>query len=150
MKKYILGFSLIEILVFITILSLVFISAITLGTVSIRNSKNAENKILAAHYGEELLNWLRGQKDADWSTFIEQSGEPPGGTPYCFSDEPVSSWPSSDSCTSSQLIRNLFKRQATLIYDSSAQRVNIDITVDWNEGGNSYSLPIKGLFSQFE
>ncbi len=149
MKKYTLGFSLIEILVFITILSLVFISAIALGTVSIRNSKNAENKILAAHYGEELLAWLRSQKDADWLTFIGQSAAPPG-VQYCFSDEPVSSWPSSGSCTSSQLIKNLFKRQATLIYDSSIQRVNIDLTVDWNEGGNSYSLPIKGLFSQFE
>jgi len=144
-KSYKKGFSLIEVLVFITILSLVFITTIALGTGSLRNSKNAENKILAAHYGEELLAWLRSQKDADWLTFVGNSDNS-----YCFDAEPVSSWPDSDSCTANQLVKNLFKRQAILIYDGSTQRVNVSITIDWNEGGNSYSLPIKGLFSQFE
>jgi type II secretory pathway pseudopilin PulG len=143
------GFSLIEVLVFISILSFVFITAIALGIVSIRNSLNTENKILAARYGEELLAWLRSQKDADWLTFVNKTTSPPG-VAYCFDQEPVDTWPTSGSCTDEQLVKALFKRQATLSYDSSTQRINVDIAVDWKEGNNKYSLPIKGVFSQLE
>ncbi len=143
------GFSLIEVLVFLSILGFVFISGIALGTVSVRNSINAENKILAARYGEELLSWLRSEKDADWLVFVNKTSIAPGIS-YCFDQEPVRNWPSSGNCGRTQLVKGLFKRQVVLIYDNNSQYVSVNILIEWNEGSNSYNLPIKGVFSQLE
>lgn len=148
MKNLKQGFSLIEVLVFITILSLIFISAAILGTVSIRNSKSTENKIIASRYGEELLDWLRSQKEIDWLSFIELRSSDRGKT-YCFNGEPVASWPDlAGNCSNDQLIDSLFKREATLTYDG--QRVNVDIHLKWSEGGNNYDVTTKGVFTLFE
>ncbi len=144
------GFSLIEVLVFLTILSLIFISAVVLGTVSIRNSQNTGNKILASHYAEELLDWLRNQKEIDWSNFSTIKSKPNGVT-YCFSKEPIDSWGINRACNiSDPLINSLFKREATLKFDFNLQRVNVDIHLKWSEGGNNYDVTTKGVFSLFE
>lgn len=150
MKNLKQGFSLIEVLIFLTILSLIFISAAVLGTVSIRNSKNSENRIIASRYGEELLDWLRSQKEIDWLAFVTTSSPNPGTT-YCFDTEPVTSWPiSSGGCNSDQLINSLFSREATLTYDDASQRVNVEIHLTWSEGGNNYDVTTKGVFTLFE
>lgn len=144
------GFSLIEVLVFVTILGFVFIAAAAVGIVSIRDSQNSENRIVATRYGEELRDWLSSQKEADWLIFVEKSSPLPG-TIYCFYTEPVNSWPSgSGNCVGNQLINSLFVREAILTYDSSLQRVNVDIHVGWNEGGNNYDVPINGVFTSLE
>lgn len=144
------GFSLIEVLVFITILSLIFISAAILGTVSIRNSKSTENKIIASRYGEELLDWLRSQKEIDWLAFTARIS--PSKT-YCFADESFARWPDVGSCGSNQVITNsIFRREATLTYnnDPQGERVNVEIHLTWSEGGNNYDVTTKGVFTLFE
>jgi len=141
------GFSLIEVLVFVTILSLVFITAAAVGTVSIRNSQNSEKKIIATRYAEELHDWLSAQKERDWLVFVSQSTP---GTTYCFGIEPVNSWPAKSGICSGQLIDGLFTREATLTYDSNSQRVSALIDVSWSLGGNRYDVPIKGIFAEFE
>lgn len=141
------GFSLIEILVFITILSFVFIAAAALGTVSIRNSQNAQNKILATRYGEELMDWLRGQKEADWQAFLAKSNP----TPYCFSQEPVSlPWPAAGACSTNPLINSLFEREATLTYVEQQQRVNVTVNIDWSESGNNFNVKLSSVFAPLE
>ena len=144
------GFSLIEVLVFVTILSLVFITAAAVGTVSIRNSQNSEKKIIATRYAEELHDWLSAQKEIDWLSFVSRSSS--AGTKYCFGTEPVSSpWPApaSGSC-SGQLINGLFTREVTLTYDNNSRRVSAFIDVSWSLGGNKYDVPINGIFAEFE
>lgn len=66
MKK---GFSLVEVLVFVTILSLFFVAALAVVTFSLRNMKTSQYKILASHYAEEGMEWVKGQKENDWVTF---------------------------------------------------------------------------------
>lgn len=149
MKQLNRGFSLIEVLVFLTILSMIFIGAAVLGTASIRNSKNAENKIIASRHGEELLDWLRSQKEIDWLDFSTLKSSPDPGTTYCFNDEPVVKWPTNTPC-GSDLMDGIFKREAILTYDSSTDRVNVEIKLTWSEGGNSYDVTTKGVFSLFE
>lgn len=142
------GFSLLEVLIFVTILSLVFIGAVAVGTVSIRNSKNAEYKILATRYAEELMDWLHGQQQADWIIFTNKINPPPVTT-YCFEDEPIADWPvSSGACTNTQLINSLFQRQVTLTDNGGS--VNVDIQVSWDEGQNDYDVLVKGVLSPLE
>ena len=150
MKHFRQGFSLIEVLLFITILRLIFIAAAGVGIVSIRNSQNSLNKIRATHYAEEAINWLSSQKNADWLIFIANASPPPGAV-YCFNIEPVSAWPSgAGNCVSNQLIDSLFTREVILTYDSVLDSVDVDIQVTWSEGGNNYSVPISSTLRSFE
>jgi len=153
MKQSNNGFSLVEVLVFLTIISLVFIVGATVATVSIKNSISAENKILATRYAEELKEWLKGQKEADWQTFTaKDTSVTRSGTQYCFSNEPVSAWPlSAGPCQQTDVVTGtIFQRQTTLTFDNIRNQVDAAITVSWSEAGNSFSVPINTIFAPFE
>lgn len=147
-KKNLDGFSLVEVLVFISILSLFFIVAVAVVTATIRNMKISEHKILAVRYGEELLEWLRSQKEIDWNSFVSQRS----GKTYCFDQTPITSWSSIEtSCGSSQLINSLFKRQVTITSQGNpVLQTDISITVSWSEPGGDFQAPIKTVFTLWE
>jgi type II secretory pathway pseudopilin PulG len=136
------GFSLIELLIFTTILSLVFISVSTIITASLANLKKQEHKILATHFAEELLEWLRAEKEADWNSFVNKNGT------YCFNANPIpNSWPFSIPCSDFDL-NSIFKREAQL--SSSTSQKNITITVKWLETNGENRVTIKAVFNPWE
>ncbi len=137
------GFSLLEVLIFVSIISVFFIVAAAVATLSLRNVKSNENKILGVRYAEELLEWVRGEKEADWETFTtDRMGQ------WCFYQTPILGWASNGPCTGNQLINALFKRDLDL--QLSGERVNVNITVQWVEGTQTLSVPIKTVFERFE
>ncbi len=148
MKQRNNGFSLIEVLVFLTILSLVFIAGATVATVSIKNSITAENKSLATRYAEELKEWLQGQKEADWQKFNSNVT----GATYCFNIDPILVWGSSVG-TCQNIVDNgkqtIFQRQVALSAPS-ANQAKVSITVKWNEAGNGFTIPLNTIFAPFE
>lgn len=80
------GFSIIEILVFVAIISFLFIALTATVTSALRRMGTAEHRVYATHYAEELQEWLRAEKESDWNTFVARdiSGS---GTLYCFNTE---------------------------------------------------------------
>jgi len=161
------AFSLIEVLIFITILSLFFIVAVSVMIVSLRASKINEHKILAKHYAEELYEWLRAEKEENWGGY---SATYPGSDPetftykatklqheYCFLTSPIVEWSSPanfDSCSYS-LNNGIFRRYVILTAaspdaNSYINEVKAEIVVDWEESGVTYSVPINSTFSIWE
>jgi type II secretory pathway pseudopilin PulG len=153
------GFSLIEVLIFTTILSLFFTMAIAVIIASLRDMKSNEHKIIATRYAEELLEWVRGEKDIDWNDFATTKA---GGNTttsgssitYCFNNETIA-WPTSTGeCNADQLIQNIYKRDLTLSnIDCGSNlicKTNVRITVSWQDLGNKYTVPINTIFSIWE
>lgn len=133
MKK---GFSLIEVLVFVTILSLFFVAAMAVTTYSLRTMKTNQYKILAAHFAEEGLEWLRGQKEDDWTAFIALDTSLGSPTTYCLSTLDFSS---PGECGENYTLGTpqIFKRELSIenIPDNfNPDQVNATVTVVW-EGG---------------
>jgi len=140
------SFSLIEVLIFVTILSLFLISAATVITFSMHQNTIKVNMLKATHYNEQLLDWLRTQKETDWSIFTRSAGN----STVCFNTEPISSF--SNDC-SNKLDSGAFNRVAYFTTDNSsgiATQVNVKIITSWQEGGNSYSTQLSGLFTVWE
>jgi len=138
------SFTLVEVLIFVTILSLFFVSAISITIVSLRNLKIQEHKILATRYAEELLEWLRGEKEADWNRFATRTGT------YCFNSLPINSWGNFGNCSSYSL-NNLYKRELILSsYGTPPYQINVAITVSWQELGQTYQVPINTVFTVWE
>jgi type II secretory pathway pseudopilin PulG len=139
------SFTLIEVLIFVNILSLFFVAAVTIN--SLQNLKVQEHKILATRYAEELLEWLRGEKEVDWNQFINYRGT------YCFNSSPIpmSNWPASGNCPTGSFLNNLYKREVILNPQGSPPyQVNVSITVSWQELGQIYQVPINTVFTVWE
>lgn len=143
-----MGFSLIEVLVFITILSLFFVTAAAITIAVIRNMKFNEHKILATRYAEEGMSWLRNQKDINWQTFLSNSSAPV----YCLSSPLADSLATANHtpCTvAGDLISGIYKREAALTNDGLT--VTANLSVSWIEPGNqTKSVQLKNIFKVWE
>lgn len=140
------GVTLLEVLIFITILSLIFLGIAYSTVASLRKTDFSKNKILSARYAEELEEWMRGEKEATWSAFVAHSSASPGST-YCFNDSELL-WPALGSCDGSYGLFEKFKREATLV--GTGTQVSVSILVEWKELGNTYSVPLDTVFSLWE
>ena len=144
------GFSLIEVLIFISILSIFFVAAISVSVTSLRNMKINEHKIIATRYSQELLDWIRAEREENWDAFHNKSI----GT-YCFNELVLSSWPDNmESCLESGSEYSLgsgiqYKRETNLSQISDTQ-VKINIITEWQELGNTYSVPINTVVAIWE
>ncbi len=145
------SFTLVEVLVFLTILSLLYITAVSITTYSLRNLKTQENKLVAVNYGQQLLEWLRGQKEKDWNQFVSKSSNT--GITYCFNSSLSlnSSFPTSGNCADYNLDWR-FKREVTLtnLTNNPVTKIKVAVTVRWQEGINIFSVPIDTIFSIWE
>lgn len=142
------SFTLIEVLIFVSILSLVFVTAATTTVYFLHSLKANEYKLIATRYSEELIEWLKAQKDIDWTLFTQKSDKT-----YCFNTTPIVAWPSEGSCTLYNL-DSLYYRQVTLqsIIDGNGvlSQVSIAQKVQWLDSGNTYNIPINTRFSLWE
>jgi len=142
------GFSLIEVLIFISILSIFFVAAISVSVTSLRNMKINEHKIIATRYSQELLDWIRAEREENWDAFHNKSI----GT-YCFNSIDLpSEWPDIVECSDYSLGSGIkYKREVNLSQvDGSTTQVEIKITTKWQELGNTYSVPINTIVAIWE
>ncbi|MFA5770473.1 MAG: type II secretion system protein [Patescibacteria group bacterium] len=143
MKKSHAGFSLVEVLVFTTILGLFFVAALTITTFNLKNMKIQEHKILATRYAEEAIEWLKEEKENDWSDFITHTG-----TNYCLNSL---AWTSGVCGTYSLGTPGFFKRDLLITNSGSpVDKVETTMTVSWEDMGTVLSVPIKTVFRILE
>lgn len=167
------GFSLIEVLIFVSVIAVFFVVAAAVSISSLRNVSFNEHKILATHYSEELLAWLMSQKEIDWNQFVQQTNSASVNncavvtdcTPltYCFNTTPIvingfSSW-QSGQCSSLGLNPAIYKRELSLSIKGcqpsvtlmcQVSQVNVSINTRWNDVGIGATVPIDTVFSIWE
>lgn len=142
------GFTLVETMVFVVLISLIFITLTSLTAVSLKSARVNENKILATHYGEEVREWVRGEKEVNWNNFIAKSGDP--AKIYCLNSI-IISWPSEGSCQQDDYsLLGKFRRELSLFYLASQNQVQAAITVSWKDGINKYRVLTKTIFARLE
>ncbi len=150
------GFSLIEVLIFVSVFALFFVVAIAVVTVSLKNMKTNEHKILATRYAEELQEWLRSEKEIDWNVFTVHSSASPGST-YCFNSAISPIWPGAGACAGFTGVvgsdnPQIFKRQAVLVSTGAnpVSQVTAQITVSWQEANQPFQVQLNSVFNPWE
>jgi Tfp pilus assembly protein PilV len=133
-KKH--GFTIIEVLIFVTLLSLIFVSVSYIITNTLRNTKQNEYRIVATHYADELKEWLRGEKDVDWQALFSKAGT------YCFNQTPITQMGTSGACVDFITTDGygIFSRQVVITASGQSdtdQQISVDITVYWDNGTKS-------------
>lgn len=151
------GFTIMEVLIFITILNIIFIAMAGFTVRLIYTMKVNEHKLRATIYAEEIKEWLNGERETDWATLYTKAT--PGGATYCFnrprdpSETLANSFPQTfppDVCNFDAVISlppSIYRRTFVLRRIPPNQ-VNADIVVSWYEGATLYSSTINTVYVQ--
>ncbi|MDO8496935.1 MAG: hypothetical protein Q7S61_00130, partial [bacterium] len=126
-------------------------AAATVTTVSLRNLKISERKIIATRYMEDVASWLRAQKESDWNTFAEKASAG-GGNTYCFNSTSIS-WPSASVCGETYALGNTFRREVNLVTDPSNAQVTSTVSVTWQDSigiGGTMGVLLNTVYSVWE
>lgn len=159
------GLSLIEVLIFVLLMSLIMIPLAQLSVVSLRNTIKDERKVLATHYADEAQEWMKSQKEINFTQFAATAIKNTGATSYCLTAFPndlppdatnVSSWgtPCADATCSGCSYsagapeQPVFKRYGT--FSCLKEGIKAVITTEWKEGNNTHSVPITTILSPSE
>ncbi len=137
MNKNILGQSLFEVVVAIGIVSAILVGVMSLATDSISNSTFSREQALAQTYTQEAIEWLRGQRDMDWDTFLGHASG--GGTVWCLQ---TLSWDNSGACSLSETIPGTnFRRQVNLS-TVTMDEVRVVVSTYWEGTGGQHKAEV--------
>ncbi|MFA9288588.1 MAG: prepilin-type N-terminal cleavage/methylation domain-containing protein [Weeksellaceae bacterium] len=156
------GFTIIELIIFITLLSTILVVAASYVTRLLYNMTTNEHRVKARFYAEEVVEWLNGERQSDWQAFQNEASV--AGTVYCLNgtislDTLLQDLtPGACSGTNNGYVGvgnrapKIFKRELTLTKNtaSNATQVTARITVSWVDRDIEYSVPIETIYSIYE
>lgn len=68
-------------------MSLFFVTMIGASTSYIKFAKYNENKLRATRYAEEIMEWVKGEKEENWLDFVNNRTSATPGTTWCFNTQ---------------------------------------------------------------
>jgi len=147
------AFSLIEVLIFVTILSIFLIAAASIVTLSMRQNTLRIHMLKATHYNSQLLEWLKGERDIDWKSFVMYAQN----KSRCYTADTFSSATtvSEEECLSgSGFLDGLYKRYAVFTTSKNSEgvvtQVAVEIHTQWQESGGTYTTKLNSIFTLWE
>jgi len=124
------GQSLFEVVIAIFIISMIIVGVVSVSTTSLSNAVFSRNKTLAGRYSQEAIEWVRGQREQDISTFIVNTT---ANSSYCLQ---TLVWSNIGSCGSAEYIdATIFKRQVEFSTSllSTKNIIEATVTTSWND-----------------
>ena len=157
------AFTLIEVVIFIAISSVILISIVSLSVNIMRQMNSSHHKLYATRYADELAEWLRVQKELSWQDFYIKSQTTIDRT-YCVNDaialtsglDILVPYSLPDDCPYAGVVYpgtdpapRIFKRSIAFdAQDDNTRSVKATIRVEWREANNTpYSVQIETLFA---
>lgn len=139
--KNVIGSAIFEILIVVSIVAVVITSVVASTTGSVRNSLHARHQAESTRRGQELVEWLRGERDTSWTSFASRATGG-GGATYCFGDN--LNWAAS-SCSGAgagtlsgtPFTRSVTLRQSTTV--TANDTVEIVVSVVWTDGTGNHT-----------
>lgn len=152
------GFSLIEVIVFVSLVSIILIAAAGFTVQMLNRMSYNQHKLYAAHYVNDVQEWLDGEREADWPTFVSAAST--GGTLYCIND-PIGISDDIDTLTPTTLAScgatgitgetpPLYRRTLVLTSDNAGSTVTARIEVMWFENGRTTTEQTETVYSVWQ
>ncbi len=138
------GQSLFEVIIAIGVTSAILVAIINTAILSVRNTSFSRNKTLASRYSQEAVEWLRGQRDANWNDFATKSN-----STWCISELDWETTPKNRACTDTDnIVGTPFKRELTLV-TSSTQQIDVKIKVFWSDAQGYHEVVLSTYFTDW-
>lgn len=135
-----------------------FVTGMVVVIYSLQNMRISQHKVVATQYAQQLVTWIRTQKEVDWNSFVSNYTSIVSST-FCFNATPItppaSPPPGTDDCGNNYSLGTpaLFKRWATFTTNNQPQpltQIRIDVTVQWKETVNTYKVPLTTVVTKWE
>lgn len=149
-RRNLKGFSLVEVLVFVSALTVALVALIGSVTYSSLVLSDARHKLFATRYNEELAEWLKFQRQYyQYQTIAQKSSVQ--GSSYCFNTNDLQ-WPTNlGYCTANDFsLDNFYKRELTLRLDEAAGQINVEITTSYWLLNRQKQIKLLLVFNQYD
>lgn len=133
MKK---GQILLELVVAIGVAMIALMAMAQISIKSLANSNFSVHQSVANGYSIAGMEWIRSQRDLDWTSFLAKSGT------YCMN---TLVWSTTSPCPT---INNIYTRTAVLTKISNTQ-VKAVVTVSWQEGSLTHQARQTNVFYEY-
>jgi len=156
------GFSIIEIMIFVSLISMVLVAATGYTRQLLQTMHYNQNKMLATRDIDDVIEWLNQEREIDWQNFQSKAMTAPGAN-YCMNatiglsapitalviTNPISNcgFTRTVSGRSFKRIVNLQKNTANTV---TANIVTATITVSWVEGTQPLSETVQKTYSLWQ
>lgn len=141
------GQSLFELLVAVVVIGVTLVSIVGLAVKVIGNTTFSRNQTLANRYTQDLLEWVRSERDKDWNQINNRSSA--AGRNWCFATSPIATWPTEGACGANQVVTNTrFRRQAVL-RTTAANVIEVTITTRWDEPSGAKEVSSVSILSNW-
>lgn len=149
------GFTLLEVMIFTTILSMVLVSAAAFTTRLVYNLRINEHKVYANIAASELLEWVTSERESDWNTIYNAASDAPGSR-YCINSNlglqtSITSFTAGATCNFNGITGRdpqIFKRELILVRNGINQ-VTATVRVTWLEGNTTYTDEIQAIYTSW-
>jgi len=138
------GQSLFEVVVAVGVFALIIAAIVGLATSSIRNTTFTRNNALATRYSQEAVEWLRTQRDTDWTSFHTRAVAVP--PTYCMANL---SWADFGDCgLSDEIAETILFRQVDFS-DVTDTSVTATITTSWTDSQGTHQVEVSTEFTDW-
>lgn len=124
-----LGQSLFEVILTVAIITLIITGVVSLAVNSLQNAVYSRNKTRSSRYVQEAVEWLRRERDTDFTLFKSRSETPV----WCLNSL---SWNNLGTCGADEKISGTpFKRELNFITSLKSGKIIIEasVVVSWED-----------------
>ncbi|EKE05832.1 MAG: hypothetical protein ACD_19C00176G0054 [uncultured bacterium] len=120
------GQSMFEVVIAIFIIAMIIVGVVSLTTISVSNSVFSRNKTLAGKYSQEAIEWLRSQREANFTTFKTNAVGTRCLNTLTFTAPPC------------QFINTIFKRQVTFTTTTNPTIIKAEVITSWTDSKGTH------------
>lgn len=136
------GQSFFEVIIALALISIVLITIVALASTSIRASVFSRNQTTAQRYTQQASEWLRAEKDADWTLFKTRASTPS----YCLDSL---YWLKSGDCTEFDFIsETIFIRSVNFTVNPDTSITN-DLKTQWSDAQGTHAATTSIIFTNW-
>lgn len=143
------GQTLVEVIVVVGVVILLVTGLVVSTVTSLRTSQSSRDRSLATKYAQEGIELSRKLRDNSWSTFLAYGD--PGPKIWCLPKDGI--WPASPVASAGACEGNvdtIYNRNITFMWNATQNRMEITVTVSWNDGNSTHQNELFTYFTQWQ
>lgn len=137
------GQSFVEVVIALALISIVLITIVSLAALSIRASVFSRNQTEASRYTEQASEWLRSEKDANWSAFKSHAVS----SNWCLDSL---YWQKQNACSGSDVISGTVFIRSLKFTNNSDGSVSADLSTSWTDAQGTHTVPTSLIFANWQ
>ena len=153
------GQSLFEVVLAIGLIGMILVSVVSLASLYVKTTNSSKVKSLASKFSQEGIEWIRSQRDQDWTTFASKSSA--GTRIWCISDL---TWPAGSSpwyCNHSgswdyipdpdnPALDSIYKREVFLTTLVAGTTIEAQVFVYWDDDSGYHEVRTSTILTRWK